>query len=104
MTVGDTTVGTTTADADGFFSAVITPPTRLRGLQTVSATCGSVHLVALLNVVSTVTVSSPEGDAAVFSVFVILGVVLLRGQLGGLGRRRGRSRRSKRGVVGAGQP
>jgi hypothetical protein len=42
-------------------------------------------------VVATSKVSTPEGSAAVFGVFVLLGMVLLRGQFGGNARRRRRS-------------
>ncbi len=65
-----------------------------------TATCGSTQLATLLSLVTTATVSAPEGGAGVFCVFVLLGAVLLRGQFtSNVTRRRGRHRRRRRGVA-----
>ena len=100
LAIGGTTVATTTADSSGAFSASITPPTQEAGKVTVTATCGSTQLATLLALVSTSTVSTPEGGAAVFSVFVLLGAVLLRGQFtSNVTHRRAKHRRRRRSIA-----
>ena len=94
LSIGGRTVGTTTANSQGAFSTSITPPDQGAGRVTVTATCGSTQLTALLAVVATSTVSTPEGSAAIFAVFVLLGAVLLRGQFTSNVTRRRRRRRS----------
>jgi len=59
---------------------------------TVTATCGAIQLATLLSIVTTSTASSPEGSAATFGVFVLLGLVLVRGQFSSNGTRRRRKR------------
>jgi hypothetical protein len=86
------TVATTTADQAGDFSAPITPPPPGVGHLTVVATCGAVQLTAFLDVVASVKAANPEGGAAVFCVFVLIGAVLLRGQFSTSGRRKRRRR------------
>jgi hypothetical protein len=94
LAIGGTTVAETTANSQGDFSAPITPPDQGAGRLTVTATCGSTQLATLLSLVTTATVSAPEGGAGVFCVFVLLGAVLLRGQFtSNVTRRRGRRRR-----------
>jgi hypothetical protein len=94
IAVGGTTIAETTANSQGDFSALITPPDQGAARLTVTATCGSTQLATLLSLVSTATVSTPEGGAGVFCVFVLLGAVLLRGQFtSNVTRRRGRRRR-----------
>jgi len=85
-------VGRTTASAKGRFSATITPPGSGIGQYTVTATCGQRTFDIVLAVVSTAKLSSPEAATAVFGVFVLLGIILLRGLFGGSGRRRRRKR------------
>ena len=85
-------VGRTTANAKGRFSATITPPGTGIGQFKVTASCGSRTFDVLLAVVSTSKLSSPEASTAVFGVFVLLGIVLLRGLFGGSGTRRRRKR------------
>jgi len=85
-------VGRTTANDRGRFSATITPPGTGIGQFTVTATCGSRTFDVILAVVSTSKLSSPEASTAVFGVFVLLGIILLRGLLGGSGTRRRRKR------------
>jgi len=85
-------VGRTTANDRGRFSATITPPGSGIGQFTVTATCGSRTFDVILAVVSTSKLSSPEASTAVFGVFVLLGIVLLRGLFGGSGTRRRRKR------------
>jgi hypothetical protein len=87
-------VATTTADSNGDFSAPLTPPQLGVGHLTVTATCGSTQLTTLLAMVTTVKVSTPEGGAAVFCVFVLLGAVLLRGQFTSNVTRRRKRRRT----------
>jgi len=92
VSIGGKTVGETTADSQGTFSTSITPPDLGAGLVTVTATCGSIQMATLLAFVVTSTVTAPEGGAAVFGVFVLLGFVLLRGQLSSNSTRRRRRR------------
>jgi hypothetical protein len=92
ISIGGKTVGETTADSQGTFSTSITPPDLGAGLVTVTATCGSTQMTTLLAFVVTSTVTTPEGGAAVFGVFVLLGFVLLRGQLNSNSTRRRRRR------------
>ncbi|MGP0032251.1 MAG: hypothetical protein ACLPVF_17325 [Acidimicrobiales bacterium] len=84
-------VGQTTANSQGAFSAAVTPDQV--GQLVIRATCGSKTFVSIANVVATSASASPAGSAAVFGVFVLLGVVLLRGQITGSGNRRRRQRR-----------
>ena len=85
-------VGRTTANAQGRFSATITAPGSGVGEFTVTASCGPRTFDVLLAVVSTSKLSSPEASTAVFGVFVLLGILLLRGLFGGGGSRRRRKR------------
>ena len=57
-----------------------------------TASCGPRTFDVLLAVVSTSKLSSPEASTAVFGVFVLLGILLLRGLFGGGGSRRRRKR------------
>jgi hypothetical protein len=50
-------------------------------------------MATLLAIVATSTVWSPEGSAGIFGVFVLLGLVLLRGQYTSNATRRRRRRR-----------
>jgi hypothetical protein len=59
-------------------------------------------MAALLATVTTSTVSAPEGGAAIFGVFVLLGFVLLRGQFTSHGTHR-RRRRGAADVLAAGR-
>ena len=93
------TVATTTADQAGDFSAPVSPPAG-SGQFTVIATCGAVQLTAFLDVVASAESSNPEGGAAVFCVFVLIGVVLLRGQFSISSRQRRRRRRSAADILG----
>jgi hypothetical protein len=92
LSINGTTVGATTANDEGAFSASIKPPVAKAGQVTVTATCGSTTLATLLALVTTSTVSAPEGGAAIFGVFVLVGFVLLRGQFSSNGTRRRRRR------------
>jgi hypothetical protein len=85
-------VGRTMANAQGRFSTSITTPGDQIGQFTVTASCGSRTFDVVLELVSTAKLSSPEASSAVFGVFVLLGVVLLRGLFGGSGTRRRRKR------------
>jgi hypothetical protein len=88
--VGGQVVGVATANGGGAFSSTVTPPTQGAGQVTITAACGSKRFVAVVSVVATSGVSAPEGSAAVFGIFVLLGVVLVRGQFGGAASRRRR--------------
>ena len=92
LVVEQKVVGRTTANAQGHFSTTIAPRGTGLGQFTVTASCGSRTFDVLLDVVSTAKLSSPEASTAVFGVFVLLGIVLLRGLLGGSGTRRRRKR------------
>jgi hypothetical protein len=92
LTIDGQQVGSTTTDSQGRFATTITPPERGAGQVTVTATCGSTQLATLLSLVVTSTVTSPEGGAAVFGVFILVGFVLLRGQITSNGTRRRRRR------------
>lgn len=84
-------VGSTTANSQGSFSAAVTPDQV--GQLTITATCGDKTFTSVAMVVATSNASSPAGASAVFGVFVLLGVVLLRGQITGGGSTRRRRRR-----------
>ena len=86
-------VGSSTANAEGGFSASVNPSGQGVGQLTVSATCGAKRFAAIVSVVATSTASSPEGSAAVFGIFVLLGVVLVRGQFNSSATLRRRKRR-----------
>jgi len=88
-------VGLTMANGQGTFSTSLTPPDLGAGQATVVARCGSKTFTALVSMVATSRVSAPEGSVAVFGIFVLLGVVLVRGQVNSNGTRR---RRRKRGA------
>ncbi len=83
-------VGSTTANSQGSFSAAVTPDQV--GQLTISATCGDKTFVSYATLVATSKALSPAGSSAVFGVFVLLGVVLLRGQITGGGSTRRRRR------------
>jgi uncharacterized membrane protein YgdD (TMEM256/DUF423 family) len=80
ISIDGNNVGTTTTNDQGAFATSITPLDLGAGQVTVTATCGSTQLTALLATVATATVSSPEVSAGIFGVFVLLGLVLFRGQ------------------------
>ncbi len=82
--------GAVTASARGAFVASLTP--QGVGPTTLTASCGSKRFTAVVNVVATAASSMPEGAAAVFGIFVLLGAVLIRGQFGGGASRRRRRR------------
>jgi hypothetical protein len=84
-------VGSTTANSQGSFSAAVTPDQV--GQLTITAKCGAKTFVSVALVVATSKALSPAGSSAVFGVFVLLGVVLLRGQITGGGSTRRRRRR-----------
>lgn len=93
LTLDGRQVADTVADAEGNFSAPISPPVGGVGSFTVIATCGTTQLTTLLSVVTSMKVSTPEGGTAVFGVFVLVGAVLLRGQYVGTKNRRRRRNR-----------
>lgn len=84
-------VGSTKANSQGSFSAAVTPDQV--GQLKITATCGAKTFVSFALVVATSKALSPAGSSAVFGVFVLLGVVLLRGQITGGGTTRRRRRR-----------
>ena len=85
-------VGSTTANSQGSFSAAVTPDQV--GQLTITAKCGDKTFVSVALVVATSKALSPAGSSpAVFGVFVLLGFVLLRGQITGGGSTRRRRRR-----------
>jgi hypothetical protein len=92
LTIAGKEVGHTTADTQGDFSSTITAPGNRVGQLTVVASCGSRTFDALLSLVTTSKGSLPEGSTAVFGVFVVLGIFLLRGLFGSNGTRRRRKR------------
>jgi hypothetical protein len=57
-----------------------------------TVSCGA-ELVAALAVVATSSTTSPDSEAAIFGVFILLGFVLLRGQFNTNGSRRRRRAR-----------
>jgi hypothetical protein len=81
ITIDSRLIASATADAQGAFSANVTPDKSFSGEQTVKATCGANQLATLLTLEVTSRVSTPEAGAATFAVFVLLGFVLLRGQI-----------------------
>ncbi len=87
ISIDGTVVGHTVATSAGAYSALINPPDIGAGQLTVRVSCGPVFL-STIQVVATSKASNPEGGAAIFGVFVLLGLVLLRGQIGGSRRRR----------------
>jgi len=86
-------VGMTMANGQGTFSTSLTPPDLGAGQATVVASCGSKTFTALVSMVATSRASAPEGSVAVFGIFVLLGVVLVRGQVNSNGTRRRKRRR-----------
>ena len=84
-------VGSTTANSQGSFSAAVTPDQV--GQLTITTMCGAKTFVSVALVVATSKALSPAGSSAAFGVFVLLGVVLLRGQITGGGSTRRRRRR-----------
>jgi hypothetical protein len=97
LTISGKEVAQATANGQGRFSAEVTPPGSGVGEVRVTATCGSRTFDVFLAVVATSRISTPEGATAVFGVFVLFGVVLLRGMFGSNATRR---RRKRRGVAG----
>ena len=93
-------VGSTTANSQGSFSAAVTPDQV--GQLTITATCGAKTFVSDALVVATSKALSPAGSSAVFGVFVLLGVVLLRGQITGGGSTRRRRRRGTTDILASG--
>lgn len=93
-------VGQVTANSQGAFSASLTPLDQGVGQVKVTATCGPKSFVAFANLVTTAKVSAPEGGAAVFGTFVLLGAVLVRGQFGSTASRRRRRRRGASDILG----
>ena len=93
-------VALTTANSQGAFSASLTPLDQGVGQVKITATCGLKSFVAYANLVTTAKVSAPEGGAAVFGTFVLLGAVLLRGQFGSTAARRRRRRRGVADILG----
>ncbi len=90
-------VSSTTANSQGSFSAAVTPDQV--GQLTITAKCGAKTFVSFALVVATSKALSPAGSSAVFGVFVLLGVVLLRGQITGGGSTRRRRRRGAADVL-----
>jgi len=84
--------GMATVNAQGMFSASVTPPDLGAGQVTITASCGSKRFAAVVSMVSTSTGTPPEGSVALFGIFVLLGAVLIRGQFGNATRRRRRKR------------
>jgi uncharacterized repeat protein (TIGR01451 family) len=84
MAVDGRQVSSGTADARGRFSINVSPGQLPVGRHVLTATCGSVVLSTSLNIVVTTSSSGAatpaEAGAAAFGVFVLLGVLLLRGQ------------------------
>jgi len=87
--MGGRAVGTALSSATGTFSAWVTPPGVGAGQFALTVSCGA-QLVAPLAVVASSSSTSPESEAALFGVFVLLGFVLLRGQFNTSGTRRRR--------------
>lgn len=84
-------VAQTTANKQGSFSTSLTPGNNVQpGQFQVTASCGASSFSELLAVVSQSGVKSPSAGAAVFGVFVLLGVLLLVGLLPRSSRRRTR--------------
>jgi len=93
-------VALTTANSQGAFSTSLTPLDQGVGQVRITATCGVKSFVAFANLVTTAKVSAPEGGAAVFGTFVLLGAVLVRGQFGSTAARRRRRRRGAADILG----
>jgi hypothetical protein len=91
LTINGASVGSTTASAQGAFSTNISPPTLYAGQYVLKASCGPTLATTLAMVVSSSN-STSEGSAAVFAVFVVLGLVLLGGQYNSNATRRRRRR------------
>ena len=81
------------ANRQGAFRASVIPLDQGVGQKTITATCGLKTFATTVSLVSTSHVSAPEGGAAVFGGFVLLGAVLVRGQFGGTTARRRRRQR-----------
>jgi hypothetical protein len=90
VTIGGQQVGRSESTSSGAFSTRINPPDIGAGELSVKVSCGPVYLTSIA-VVATSKSTSPEGGAAIFGVFILLGFVLLRGQFNGTSRRRRRS-------------
>ena len=88
FTLAGKPIGSTTANNQGTFSAIIAPPGTKIGQVTVTASCGTKTFDVALTLVSTAALHTPEGTTAVFGVFVLLGLVLLWGQFGSSASRR----------------
>lgn len=98
--IGGQTVRVTTASSQGAFSTSVIPPDRGTGRFAVTATCGTKQFSGSVSIVAPAAASAPEGVAAVFAVFILLGVVLVRGLLGsGVKRRRRRKQEAARALL-----
>jgi hypothetical protein len=82
------------ANASGKFSTTISPPTLAAGEHQLKASCGPT-LTATLAMVVPSSNSPAESSSAIFAVFIILGLILLRGQYNSNSTRR--RRRSRKG-------
>jgi uncharacterized repeat protein (TIGR01451 family) len=80
ISIDGKTLATTTADGRGAFSASLTPRNLRAGQYTVTATCGTLRMSAVLTIALSSSASTPESSAAAFGVFVLLGLALMRGQ------------------------
>jgi hypothetical protein len=89
LTINGVRVGATTASANGNFSTSISPPTLFAGQYQLKASCGPTITTTLAMVVSSSN-STSESSAAIFAVFIVLGLVLLRGQYNSNATRRRR--------------
>ncbi|HUC03914.1 MAG TPA: putative Ig domain-containing protein [Acidimicrobiales bacterium] len=85
-------VGSTTATAAGRFTATVVPQSADIGPHTLTATCGSTREAVVVTMVALSKLSTPESGAAIFCVFILLGLILLRGQYYTNGTRRRRKR------------
>jgi len=94
FTLAGKPIGSTTANNQGTFSAIIAPPGTKIGQVLVTASCGAKTFDVELAVVATAALGTPEGTTAVFGVFVLLGLVLLWGQFGSSASRRRKRRRT----------
>jgi hypothetical protein len=87
-------VGSARANANGAFSTHFYPSALRPGEHELKASCGRT-LSASLAMVVTSTSSTAEQIAALLTVFVILGVLLLKGQYGSRSRFWRRSEKSE---------
>ena len=104
LTIGGRHVGSATANSQGVFTAMITPAIEKAGQVTVTASCGATQMNSVLAVVVSSSVATPAGStAAVFAAFVLLALVLIRGQYSSSATRR-RRRRGAADILDADQP